>query len=243
VDRAQAAVAADRGAPATRTAGAPAGPHLDGGAGGKGLGEASGTLPGQAAGTSPAAPVAGADAAVTPTAAAGAFTLPVDNAAQPAAPPAPQASAGAPFHAYLAAGVNSPGFAPALGTQLRMLVREGIGEANLELNPGEMGPVSVRIELEGRQAHVEFGADLAATRTALQESLPTLAAALREGGFTLSGGGVSERQSGGGGGQPEQRPGSGGGSGGLAAGQGDGAAATPAARQGAQARGVVDLFA
>jgi flagellar hook-length control protein FliK len=110
-----------------------------------------------------------------------------------------------------------------------------------------MGPVSVHIALDGQQARVEFGADLAATRTALQESLPTLAAALRENGFTLSGGGVSERQAGGGGGghggdTPGQRAPNAPARFGARAG-GDAAAPVSATPVAARARGKVDLYA
>jgi flagellar hook-length control protein FliK len=167
-----------------------------------------------------------------------------DTAAVPAAHTPADEGRGAPFHAHLAAMVTSPAFAPALGAQIRMLVQHGIGQAYLELNPTEMGPVSVRIEMEGREAHVEFGADLAATRTALQEGLPTLAAALLDSGFTLAGGGVSERQASGGGsgGQPDHRPG--GGSGSFASSGDASVAPAPATRAPTAAqRGTVDVFA
>jgi flagellar hook-length control protein FliK len=55
-----------------------------------------------------------------------------------------------------------------------------------------MGPISVQIALQGTQAQVDFGADSSATRQIIESGLPELAAALREAGFTLSGGGVSQ---------------------------------------------------
>ena len=63
----------------------------------------------------------------------------------------------------------------------------------LQLNPAEMGPVSVQITVEGQQAQIAFHAVQADTRQVLEQSLPELAAALRDQGLTLSGGGVFEQ--------------------------------------------------
>jgi len=59
-----------------------------------------------------------------------------------------------------------------------------------------MGPVSVQIVMDGTQARVDFGADVAATRHAIEAGLPELASALRDAGFTLAGGGVSQHSRG-----------------------------------------------
>ena len=58
-----------------------------------------------------------------------------------------------------------------------------------------MGPLAVTIVLDGTQARVDFSADMAGTRAAIEASLPTLAAALHDNGLTLAGGGVFDRQS------------------------------------------------
>jgi flagellar hook-length control protein FliK len=73
-----------------------------------------------------------------------------------------------------------------------VLARDGISQAELHLNPAEMGPVSVQIVMDGSQARIDFGADVAATRQAIEAGLPELASALRDAGFTLAGGGVSQ---------------------------------------------------
>ena len=98
----------------------------------------------------------------------------------------------APQVASLPVAVDSPEFAAAFGVQVSVFVREGVQHAELHLNPVETGPVSIAITLEGSQAHVEFGADLAATRQAIENGLPALASALRDAGFTLAGGGVAQ---------------------------------------------------
>jgi flagellar hook-length control protein FliK len=71
-----------------------------------------------------------------------------------------------------------------------------VQQAELHLNPADMGPVSVQIVMDGTQARIDFGADMAATRQAIEAGLPELASALRDAGFTLAGGGVSQHSSG-----------------------------------------------
>ena len=99
-----------------------------------------------------------------------------------------------PFEARLNTRLDSPSFAPALAHQVSWLVSEGVQQARLALNPAEMGPVMVRIVLEGSQARIDFSADLPATRAAIEASLPNLAASLHDTGLTLAGGGVSDGQ-------------------------------------------------
>lgn len=104
--------------------------------------------------------------------------------------------AGAPapvVQAQVADALDSPGFAPSLAHQVSVLTRDGIERAEIRLNPVDMGPVSVQIQLDGSVARVEFTAEQAPTRSALEASLPQLAAALREAGFTLGGGGVFQQ--------------------------------------------------
>lgn len=105
--------------------------------------------------------------------------------------PASVAASGAPATSvHVPAAVDTPAFAPALAQQVGLLVRDGQSLATLNLNPPELGPVSVQIVVEGKQARVDFVAELALTRGAIEGSLPSLAAALQEIGLTLSGGGV-----------------------------------------------------
>ena len=111
------------------------------------------------------------------------------------------AARGSEMPAPVQANVTTPfaetGFQQALGYQVSLLARDGIGQAELHLNPADMGPVEVRIHLDGDAARVMMSADLAPTRQWLEQALPTLAATLRDAGLTLAGGGVFEQAGGG----------------------------------------------
>ncbi|MES2890162.1 MAG: flagellar hook-length control protein FliK, partial [Pseudomonadota bacterium] len=122
------------------------------------------------------------------------------SAAQPLAPFAvgPGASQRLPDVApsvVLTTPVQAPEFREALATQVSLLAKDGVQQASLQLNPADMGPISVQISLDGTQARVDFAVDSAATRHIIEAGLPELASALREAGLTLSGGGVSQQQS------------------------------------------------
>lgn len=106
------------------------------------------------------------------------------------------AAAPAPAQALIPVPLDSPLFAPTLGTQISLLARDGVQTALLQLNPAEMGPISVQIVLDGQAARVDFQADLAHTRSVIEASLPALASALQDAGLTLAGGGVFQQSPG-----------------------------------------------
>ena len=140
----------------------------------------------------PAAPrlqAASADGTVATDAAIGQSPAPAAAPASPVAEARAVAATATPVQAEVQAELGSREFAPALGSQLRVMVRDGIEHAQLKLNPAEMGPIEVRISVDGGQAQVDFSAAQAHTRQALQDAVPVLASALRESGLTLIGGG------------------------------------------------------
>ena len=138
-------------------------------------------------------PAAAGELKDTPAIDETATTTATPNAAAFAAPTlAPRAAEPALPTATVTAPVNTPAFAPALATQLRWWAHDGVQQAQLLLNPAEMGPVAVKIVLDGREARIDFSADHAATRSAIEAALPVLAAALDDGGLKLCGGGVHD---------------------------------------------------
>ena len=151
----------------------------------------------EAAAIGPRAELTGArPAAAEPVLAERSDSLPGLNAA--AFTPAPGAlrEAPPPTAVALATPVDAPEFGRTLGLQVSVLAQGGVQQAELHLNPADMGPVSVQIVMDGSRAQVDFGADVAATRHAIEAGLPELASALRDAGFTLTGGGVSQHSRG-----------------------------------------------
>jgi flagellar hook-length control protein FliK len=156
-----------------------------------------------------------------------------------------------PAQATLPMTPQSPTFAPALGHQIEVWMKGGVQHAEVQLNPQDLGPIRVKIEMDGAQARVQMSADVQSTRDALQQAMPQLSEQLGQVGLSLSGGGVSDQpafqqaQA-----QANADGGSGGGRSGVgghaAAGQGGGLediATASAARQQAQRRGLLDLYA
>ncbi|WP_425258310.1 flagellar hook-length control protein FliK [Rubrivivax sp. RP6-9] len=225
--------AADVGAVPAGAAGAAE--ALDGA--GSGLGGNAAALRAGRDGTGPAQPPAGAE---TP-----AFTLPAGTAlpgmqAAGATHTATQevAATPAPYAAQIQAPVGSPDFAPGLSAQVSVMLRDGLQEARLQLNPAEMGPITVQIQIDGSTAQVTMTAEQAPTRNALEQAMPSLAGALREEGLTLTGGGVFE--------QPRQAQGDAAPApqaGTRGSGRPDGDAAPAAPVPAGAPRGIVDVFA
>lgn len=108
------------------------------------------------------------------------------------APPAP-APAPAATELQLPTPVHDPDFVPRLSGTLALLARDGVQEARVQVHPVELGPISVQITLDGATAQVHLAVDSAMTRELLEQAMPTLAAALRENGLTLTGGGVFQQ--------------------------------------------------
>ncbi len=181
---------------------------LPGRAGIEPRGDAATERSGPAGAAGMASTASGAFAADAAAAAAGAPTGtaapgPVTSSAPPVGLQAVQAStpgtaspadaAALPHEMHLSTGPGRPDFAAAVGVQISVLVRDGIQAARLQLNPAELGPVTVQLALDGTAAQLHLAAEQAPTRQALEQALPVLAGALREAGFTLSGGGVFEQ--------------------------------------------------
>lgn len=126
-------------------------------------------------------------------------TVPVQAGAVGANPDAPLAAnaqaaqSSAPAQATLAMPPQSPAFAPALGHQIEVWMRDGIQHAEVQLTPQELGPIRVQIAVDGTDTRVALHADVASTRDALQQALPQLSDALGQAGLTLTGGGVSDQ--------------------------------------------------
>jgi len=158
----------------------------------------------------------------------------------PSSPTLTVGTSGVPAEARLTAAPDSADFARQLGAQLTTFVRDGVEHARLHLNPAELGPVTVRIRVDGDAAQVHLAVEHPLTRQALEQSMPLLAGNLREAGLTLSGGGVFEqpRQPGDGAPQTPRGP-----AGDRRLGSAEPEATLHVVAGGSRRRGVVDLVA
>ncbi|MDR2960676.1 MAG: flagellar hook-length control protein FliK [Stenotrophomonas sp.] len=105
--------------------------------------------------------------------------------------------------------LGDDGFDQAIGTRLGWLADQKIGHAHIRLSPDDMGPVDVRLQLNGDKVHASFSSPHVDVRQALESSLPRLRELLGEQGFQLAHADVSH-QSPGGDGQASGQTGSGG---------------------------------
>lgn len=184
---------------------------------------------------------------------AGAVGAPT-NATLDAHQAAGQVPATPPAQATLPMPPQAPAFAPALGQQIDVWMKGGVHHAEVQLSPQDLGPIRVKIEMQGDQTRVHMSADVQSTRDALQQAMPQLSEQLGQVGLSLSGGSVSDQpaypqsqaqaqaQANGGGFGGNGRPGPGGAAGAGHDGVEDIAAAS-AARRMAQRRGLLDTYA
>lgn len=133
------------------------------------------------------------------------------------APPSPAVTVGsgagpvsAPPDLHIAAGPGSPQFGPELGERVLWLVRDGLHEARLQLNPRDLGPVEVRLSFGDGAAQVSFSTQHAGTAAAVQQSLPQLRELLAQQGLQLGQATVSHQPAGDGQAAQQQAQGSGG---------------------------------
>lgn len=201
---------------------------------------------GAPAASMPAAAVPGAAAEVS-AATLSASTLAASTLGTPAAVatgPAATATSGRVPDVAIDAPPGSPQFGPQIGERLLWLVRDGIHEARLQLNPRELGPVEVRLSVGDGAAQLSFSAQHAGTAAAVQQSLPQLRDLLAQQGLQLGQASVFHQPAGDGaaGGQQQAQhsgaPWAPAGDGGLAF---DDGLAAPAAR--VIGRGLVDAYA
>jgi flagellar hook-length control protein FliK len=95
----------------------------------------------------------------------------------PAAAPPPSFPITVPF--------GESRFGAAFGERINWMVREGLQNAELVLNPPDMGPIRVALSLDNDAATFSFNAPQANTRAAIEQSLPRLRELLAEQGVTL----------------------------------------------------------
>jgi len=135
--------------------------------------------------------------------------------------------------------IGRPGWGGEVAARVALLVRDRVTEAQLVLEPAELGPVQARIRFEDGAAIVTFVAARAETREALEAALPRLREMIEAQGGTLGDASVSQERA-----HAEPRhAGAQGNRGGDARDAGVNSEPQAGAARTLQGRGLVDLYA
>ena len=89
--------------------------------------------------------------------------------------------------------LGDPGWQEGLSGRVSMMVNQRIGVATIRMNPPELGPIEVKVNLNHDQASVQFVSHAAQVRDALEQSIPRLREMLEQSGFTLVDSQVSDQ--------------------------------------------------
>jgi len=109
-----------------------------------------------------------------------------NGAAQAGAPSLPALAAAPAAQTTLPVAVDDPEFGNAVALTVARWSGEGIQQATLDLHPAELGPIQIRIDIQGKDAHISFAAAHERTRALLDDAMPNLAAALQTDGLSLA---------------------------------------------------------
>lgn len=90
--------------------------------------------------------------------------------------------------------LHGDNFDDELGTRMSWLADQKIGHAHIKLSPAELGPVEVRLHLNGDQVNASFSSAQPEVRQALENSLPRLRDMLGQHGFQLGQADVGQQQ-------------------------------------------------
>lgn len=100
--------------------------------------------------------------------------------------------------------MGTPAWEGDLGSRLVWMVNNQVQTAQVRINPAHLGPVEIKITLQGDQASIMFNAQNMVTREAIETAIPRLRESLNENGVELkdvnvSDGGLSQQNN------PERR--------------------------------------
>ena len=83
-------------------------------------------------------------------------------------------------------------FSPVMKQQLVTMVSQGIQQAEIRLDPPELGHMIVKIQVHGEQTQVQFHVAQAQTRDVVEQAIPRLRELLQEQGMQLADSHVSQ---------------------------------------------------
>ena len=127
------------------------------------------------------------------------------------------------------------GYGDDFGKGVLWMTEKALGHAQLRVTPDHLGPIDVRLQLDGARVHAEFSSAQPEVRQALEASLPRLREMLGQHGLELAQADVGQRQQ-----DPRPRPAAGRDAGGPESGTETQPIALPPRRL---ARGLLDEYA
>ena len=89
-----------------------------------------------------------------------------------------------------------PQWGQQVGDRLNWMIGQGLQQADIRLNPPELGSLEIRIKLQGDQASVQFTSPHAAVRDAIDSAMPRLREMLEHSGLNLADVNVSSQSAG-----------------------------------------------
>ena len=113
-----------------------------------------------------------------------------------AAPVAPQVGGGqmpAALSAQITAAFGSDGWQRDFSQQMVSMVARGEQQISLHLNPRELGPLVVNLEIIDNQTHLSFATNHHSVRAAVEQALPQLRDLLNAQGIALADANVSDQ--------------------------------------------------
>ncbi len=104
-----------------------------------------------------------------------------------------RAESGAGVSLQLPERFNSPQWTPGVSQRIVWMARQQLGQAELRLDPPELGSLNIRLSIQHDQASLSFSSPHAHVREALEQQMPRLREMLAESGIELQQSDVSDQ--------------------------------------------------
>ncbi len=102
-------------------------------------------------------------------------------------------STGLPTVVSIQASLKSPQWSEQFGQRVMLMASNKLQNAELRLHPAEMGPIKVQVTMDDGITSVNFQAQHAVTREAIEQALPRLRELMEENGLALQNASVSDQ--------------------------------------------------
>lgn len=90
------------------------------------------------------------------------------------------------FSPTINASIQNPNWSQQMTQQVSLMVKGGIQQAEIKLNPAHLGPMEIKLSIKDDQANVQFIAQQAPVRDALDSAIPRLREMLEQQGLNLA---------------------------------------------------------